>query len=187
MALSEHVYCLAIIFQMNEQLEQWICIKFCVMLEHSSMETIHMIQKATATGNWWLTASSWQCTHTCIMSSEEFFGKISSHPGDSDPMQPTLGVLWLLAFPKIKITFEREKILGHQWDSGKYDRAADGDWENCVRSRGAYSEGDWGVIVLWTMDRKNVKTRRLGERLNLSFVSFNKEKLWWFMNKIETY
>ena len=24
-------------------------------------------------------------------------------------------------------------------------------WENCVRSQGAYFEGDWGVIVLYTM------------------------------------
>ena len=24
----------------------------------------------------------------------------------------------------------------------KYDWAADGDWENCVRSQGAYFEGD---------------------------------------------
>ena len=60
------------------------------------------------------------------------------------------GPLWLLALTKIKITFEREKISDHQWDSGKYDGAAGGDWENCVRSQGAYFEGDW-VIVLCTM------------------------------------
>ena len=29
--------------------------------------------------------------------------------------------------------------------------ATHGDWENCVRSQGAYLEGDWGVIVLRTM------------------------------------
>ena len=33
----------------------------------------------------------------------------------------------------------------------KYDWVADGNWENCVRSQGAYSEGDWGVIVLCTI------------------------------------
>ena len=32
----------------------------------------------------------------------------------------------------------------------KYDGAADGDWENCVRSQGAYFAGDWGIIVLRT-------------------------------------
>ena len=48
--LSEHVYCVAIAFKMTEQLEQQICIKFCVKLEHSR-ETIWMIQKAAAIGN----------------------------------------------------------------------------------------------------------------------------------------
>ena len=67
------------------------------------------------------------------------------------PLQPRFGALWLLAFPKTKITFEREEISDWQWDSGKYDGAADGDWENYVRSHGAYYEGDWGVIVLCTM------------------------------------
>ena len=72
-------------------------------------------------------------------------------PGDWVPLQPRSGTLQLLAFPKTKITFEREEISDCQWDSGKYDGAADGDWENCVRSQGAYFEGDWGVIVLCTM------------------------------------
>ena len=45
MPLSEHVYCVALTFQMTELVEQRICITFCVKLEHSSMETIHMIQK----------------------------------------------------------------------------------------------------------------------------------------------
>ena len=49
--------------------------------------------------------------------------------------QPRFGTLWLLAFPKTKITFEREEISYCQWDSGKYYGAADGDWENCVRSQ----------------------------------------------------
>ena len=41
----------------------------------------------------------------------EFFGEISNHPGESAPLQSKLGTLRLLAFPKMKITFEREKIL----------------------------------------------------------------------------
>ena len=52
MPLSEHVYCVAITFKMTEQVEQRICIKFCIKLEHSSVETIQMIQKAAAMGNW---------------------------------------------------------------------------------------------------------------------------------------
>ena len=53
MPLSEHVSCVAIPFKMTEWVEQRICIKFCVKLENSSVETIWMIQKATAVGNWW--------------------------------------------------------------------------------------------------------------------------------------
>ena len=52
MLLSEHVYCVAIAFKMTEWAQQQIHIKFCIKLEHSSAETIQMIQKAAATGNW---------------------------------------------------------------------------------------------------------------------------------------
>ena len=47
---------------MADWVEQWICIKFCIKLEHSSPESIWMIQKAAAMGNWWLAASSRQRT-----------------------------------------------------------------------------------------------------------------------------
>ena len=136
---------------MTEWVEQHICIHFCVMLEYSSAQTIWMIQRAPAMGNWWLAASSRQRTCSCITSGAEFFGKTSHHPGDSVPLHPRFGALWLLAFPKTKITFEREEISDWRWDSGKHDGAADGNWENCVRSQGAYFEGDWGTIVLCIM------------------------------------
>ena len=48
MPLSENVYCVAIVFKVTEQVEQWICIKFCIKLEHCSTATIQVIQKATA-------------------------------------------------------------------------------------------------------------------------------------------
>ena len=151
---------------MTEQVEQWICIKFCIKLEHSSTETIWMIWKAAAMGNWLLAASPQQCACSCITSHAEIFGKTSNHPGDSASLQPRFGALWLWVFPKTKITFEREEISDHCWDSRKYDRAADGDsnkgfiqcsdqwkrcWENCVRSQGTYLEGGWGVIVICIM------------------------------------
>ena len=66
------------------------------------------------------------------------------------PYSPDLA-LQHLAFPKTKITFEREVILDHHWDSGKCYGVAALDWENCVRSLGTYFEGDWGVIVLCTV------------------------------------
>ena len=51
MPLSEHVYCAAIAFKTTQHVEQRICIKFCVKLEHSFVETIWVIQKAAAMGN----------------------------------------------------------------------------------------------------------------------------------------
>ena len=45
MPLSEYVHSVAVTFKMTERVGQ-ICIKFCVKLEHSSAETIWMIQKA---------------------------------------------------------------------------------------------------------------------------------------------
>ena len=144
-AIEWHVYCVAVTFKVIEQVEQWICIKFCVKLEHSSTETIWVIQKSTAMGKWYLAASSQQRAHSCITSPAEFFCETSNHPSDSAPLQPRFGVLQCMAFPKTKITFEREKISDYWWDSGKYPRAADSDSENCVRFPSAYFEGGWGV------------------------------------------
>ena len=67
------------------------------------------------------------------------------------PLQTRFSALWLLAFPKTKITSEREEISDCWWDSGKHNRAAHGDGENWVRSHHAYFEEDWGITVLCTM------------------------------------
>ena len=77
-----------------------------------------MIQKATAMGNWWLAASSQQHACSCISSHAESVGETSNHSGDSAPLEPRFGALQLLDFPKTKITFEREEISDHWWDSG---------------------------------------------------------------------
>ena len=53
-------------------------------------------------------ASSRQCTCPFYSSRAGFFGKASHHPGLSTPLQPKLGSLRLLDFPKGKIAFERE-------------------------------------------------------------------------------
>ena len=50
--MSEHVYCVAIALKMTEWVEQQICIKLCLKFEYSYAETIWMIQKAAAVGNW---------------------------------------------------------------------------------------------------------------------------------------
>ena len=91
------------------------------------METIQMIQKAAAMGNWWSAISSRQCAHSCITSCAEFFGETSNHPGDSVSLWPTFGALRRQALPKTKITFEREEISDPQWDSVKHDGAPDGN------------------------------------------------------------
>ena len=113
-------------------------------------------------GNWWLAASSRQCTCSCITSHAEFFGEISNHPGDSAHLQPRFGTLWLLAFPQTKIIFEREEISDvdeiQENTTAQLMAIPTKDfavfwswrrcWEICVGSQGAYFEGDWGIIVL---------------------------------------
>ena len=101
-----------------------------------------------ATGDWKLHYDNALIHASHLM---QFFGKTSNHPGGSAPLQPRVGPLWLLAFPKTKTTFEKEEISNHQWDSGECNGAANGGWGNCVRSQSANFEGDWGVIVLCTM------------------------------------
>ena len=136
---------------MTAQVQQRICIKFYVKPEHSSMETIRLIQKAASMSNWWSAASSPQGACSCITPRAEFSGEIPDHPGNSVPLQPRFGAQQCLALPKTKITFEREGISDCWWHSEKYDETADGDREYCVRSQGAYFEWDSDVIVLCTM------------------------------------
>ena len=77
MPFSEHVYCVAVTLKMLEGVEQLVCIKFCVKLEHSSTEITQMIQKATAKGNWWLAASS-QRARSWVTSCAVFWLNIKS-------------------------------------------------------------------------------------------------------------
>ena len=86
---------------MTEQVEQWICIKFCIKLEYSSVETIQMIQKVSAMGSWRLAASS-QHTCSCVTSPAEVFGETSNHPSDSAPNSPDLTPCDFKFFPKLK-------------------------------------------------------------------------------------
>ena len=121
MPLSEHVYCVVVTFKMTERVEQWICIQFCVKLEHSSMETIRMIQKTKAMGNWWLAASS---QHACsgITSYAEFSVKHQITQVTQPHRSPDLVPCDFWLFPKLKSTL-KGKRFHHRWDSGKYNRA----------------------------------------------------------------
>ena len=107
MLLSEHEYCVVVTFKMTEQIGQWIFIQFCINLEYSSTETIWMIQKAAAMGNWWLAASSWQTTCPLMhhVSCRVFLWNIKSHRWLSPPSPPQSPDLvpcnsWI--FPKLK-------------------------------------------------------------------------------------
>ena len=101
----------------------------------------------------WATGD-WQLHHdtTCPLMHQALYSFLGKHQITqvTQPPYTRYVALQLLAFSKTKITFEKE-ISGHQWDSGKYDGAANGDWEKCVRSQGAYFEEHWGVIFLCTM------------------------------------
>ena len=85
------------------------------------------------TGNWQLHHDNTSTHISCLM--QGFFLRNIKSPRWLSPPTAQFEALWLLAFPQTKITFEREEISDHWWDSGKYDVAADGDWENCVRPK----------------------------------------------------
>ena len=74
------------------------------------METIQMTQKTAALGNRWLAASSQQCTHSCITSCAQCFGKTSNHPGDSAPLQLRSGALNFWLFPRLKSSLKRKRF-----------------------------------------------------------------------------
>ena len=124
------------------------------------------MKTVTAMGNWWFVASSRQRVCSFITSPTEFFVETSNHPGDSAVLQPRSGTLWYLAFPKSKITFQgkrfqtvseiqkntmRQLMVIPTKDFAECFEQWKRCWENCVRSQGAYSEGDWDINVLCTM------------------------------------
>ena len=120
--LSEHAYCVAITFKMTERVEQQICLKFCVKLKCSSMETIWMMPQLWATGDWQLHHDN--ASNSCITSCAVFWWNIKSPRW----LSPTTAQVWhpvTSGFSQNKVTFEREEISDHRWDSGKYDGAAD--------------------------------------------------------------
>ena len=92
MTLSEHVYCVAVTVKMTEWIEQQICIKFCIKLEHSS----------AAMGNWWLEASSWQSACSCITSCGRFLAKKQVTQVTQPPYSPDLASCDFCFFPKLR-------------------------------------------------------------------------------------
>ena len=110
MPLSEHVYSVVITFKMMVWVEQWICIKFCIF-EHSSAETIWMIQKAAAMGNWWLAASSGDnASPRVLLSHAEFSAKHQI----TQLIQPPYSQIWhpetFSFFPRLKSPLKRKRF-----------------------------------------------------------------------------
>ena len=149
MSLSERVYCVVIAFKMTEWVQQWICIKFCIKLEHSSEETIQMIQKDLRDNA--MRAAPIKLWHECFKDGQQFvesdphwkaFNKEntwecwtctncnqqrSATDSESTRSCSHFGdskIYWL--FPKLKSPLEG-RDFNCQWDLGKYDGAADGN------------------------------------------------------------
>ena len=100
MLLSEHVYCVAVTFKMTERVEQRICIKFCIKLEHSSVETIRMTQLLWATGNWQLHHDNVPAHASRLMQS--FLVKHQITLVTQPPYSPDLAPCGFWLFPKRK-------------------------------------------------------------------------------------
>ena len=92
--MSEHVYslilnaCVALAFKMTEQVEQQIGIKFCFMLEHSSIETIQMIQKGRSYGQLVIGSFITTCPLMpyvlCSFSAKHQITQVTQHPSSLD-------------------------------------------------------------------------------------------------------
>ena len=93
MPLSEHVYCVAIAFKMMEKVEQQLCMKFCVELEHFSEDTI-LIESEGPSDGLLVIGSFIKITHLLMYHlSCGVFWEMSNHPGDSVPLQFRFGAL----------------------------------------------------------------------------------------------
>ena len=113
---------------MTERVEQQICTKFCITLDSPPWKLFGRFRRLQlwATGDWQRHHSN-APTHAprLVQSVLVNYQIIQVTQPSPIPLQPRFGALWLLAFPKIEITFEREEISDYWWDSGKYNGAAE--------------------------------------------------------------
>ena len=93
---------------MTEQVQQQICIKFCITLEHFFVEIIWMIQNAAAMSNWWL-ATSRQCIAYASHLVQSFLAKHQITQMTQPPYSLDLAPCnWL--FPKLKSPFKGKRF-----------------------------------------------------------------------------
>ena len=88
--------------KMTERVEQWFCIKCCIKLEHSFTNTVWMMQKAVAMGNWWLAASSQQHATHSSHSVQSFLTKHQITQVTQPAYIPDLVPCDFWLFPKLK-------------------------------------------------------------------------------------
>ena len=74
------------------------------------METIRMIQKASAMGNWWLAASSRQCALSCITLVQSCLMKYQIIQVTQLPYSPDLAPCNFWVFPKLKLPLKRKRF-----------------------------------------------------------------------------
>ena len=87
-----------------------------------------MIQKAVATGNWWVAASSGQCTCSCITSHAELFATFQITQVTQTPYSPNLVPWEFWLFPKLKSPVKGKRF--QTINEIQENRVADCDWEN---------------------------------------------------------
>ena len=150
MLLSEHVYYVAVTFKMTEQVEQWTCIKFCVKLEHSSVETIGLIQRPPL----W-TMGDGQLHHDNVPTHAsrlvQFFGQNIKSPRWLSPATAQIWCPMISGFPQNEIHLWKRRDFRPLM---RFRKIRWGSWwqlgELC-EVQGAYLEGDWDIIAICTM------------------------------------
>ena len=153
---------------MTKQVEQWICIRFCVKLECSSAETIWMIQKAF--GDDAKSAAQIKVWHKRFKDGWEFVESdpCSGRPATGRTPEYTGYNQQRLATGSVRTrswSGDSKNYCVRDFDAGSWQETCRGkicsmasatgvegisccSWESCVRSQGTYFEGDWGIIVL---------------------------------------
>ena len=103
MPLSDHVYCVVVTFKMTEQIEQQICIKFCVKLEHSSVKLFGWFRRLQlwATGDWQLLHHDNMPAHASHLV-QSFLAKHQITQVTQPPYSPDLMLYDFWLFPKLK-------------------------------------------------------------------------------------
>ena len=124
----------------------------------------NMTKTAAVMGNRWLAASSWLCAAHASGLRQWMQCRVYLWNSKSPTAQMWHCEFWL--FLKLKSPWKGKRFQtvneSQENTTGQLMVIPTKDfeegfeqwkrhWENCVRSQGAYLEGDWGVIVLWTM------------------------------------